>query len=136
MQQITGNKERLIAIIESIIFLGRQNISLRSHRDDGLEAKENSDVNERNFRELLHFRMKSDGIKLENHSPELRISTSKATQNEVIEYCGEEISNEVIKNVKEGGVHSIIIDEITDLTHQSLLSLSVRYLHGSEVRVY
>ena len=69
LQQITEDKKRLIPIIESIIFLGPQNIPLRGHRDDGplLEADESSDVNERNFPELLRFRMKSDNFKLENH---------------------------------------------------------------------
>ncbi len=31
--QIKENRERLIPIIESIIFLGRQNLALRGHRD-------------------------------------------------------------------------------------------------------
>ena len=59
---------------------------------------------------------------------------NKTTQNELIECCGKEISNEIIKNVKEGGVHNIISDETTDIAHQSQLSLSLGYLHGSEVR--
>ena len=41
--------------------------------------------------------------------------------------CGEEISIEIIKNIKEGGVHNITFD-------QSQLSLSVWYLHGSEIK--
>lgn len=35
LQQIEENRARLKPIIESIIFLGRQNIALRGHRDDG-----------------------------------------------------------------------------------------------------
>ena len=48
--------------------------------------------------------------------------------------CGEEISNEIIKNVKEVGVHSVIFDETSNIAHQSQLFLSERYLNGSEVR--
>ena len=35
LTQIQENRRRLIPIIETIIFLGRQNIPLRGHRDDG-----------------------------------------------------------------------------------------------------
>jgi len=35
MQEIKENQERLIPIMESIIFLGRQNIPFRGHRYDG-----------------------------------------------------------------------------------------------------
>jgi len=35
LQQVSENRERLRPIVESIIFLGRQNIPLRGHRDDG-----------------------------------------------------------------------------------------------------
>ena len=57
LQQVSENRERLRPIIESIIFLGRQNIPLRGHRDDGalLKESENPFVNEGNFRELLRL---------------------------------------------------------------------------------
>lgn len=35
MQEIKENQERVIPIIESIIFYGKQNIPFRGHRDDG-----------------------------------------------------------------------------------------------------
>lgn len=35
MQLVEDNRRRLIPIIETISFLGKQNISLRGHRDDG-----------------------------------------------------------------------------------------------------
>ena len=47
---------------------------------------------------------------------------SKTSQNELIEYCGEEIFNEIIKNVKEGCIHCIIFDETADIAQQSQLS--------------
>jgi len=34
-QQILDNRERLVPIIKTIIFHGRQNFALRGHRDDG-----------------------------------------------------------------------------------------------------
>lgn len=57
MKQVTKNHLRLKPIIETVVLCGRQNISLREHRDQGdfLSLKNHDDasvVNEGNFREL------------------------------------------------------------------------------------
>lgn len=67
MKEIKENRERLVLIIKFILFLGRQNIALRSHRDNGqlLSPNMSSDfssntesiTNHGNFRELLKFRI-------------------------------------------------------------------------------
>ncbi|XP_022163133.1 uncharacterized protein LOC111028709 [Myzus persicae] len=84
-RQVTENRNRLKPIVESIIFLGRQNIAFRGHRDQGnLTDKHNlneikissSVVNEGNFRELLRFRIGSGDDCLKNH---LLTTQSKAT---------------------------------------------------------
>ncbi|CAN7990025.1 unnamed protein product [Ixodes pacificus] len=62
---VNANRKKLKPIIKSIIFLGRQTIPLRGHRDDGTllhdtEIRTSSTVvNEGNFRELLRFRMEN-----------------------------------------------------------------------------
>ncbi|KAG0420159.1 hypothetical protein HPB47_003636, partial [Ixodes persulcatus] len=57
LQQVKENRRRLVPIVESIIFLGRQNIAFRGHRDDGaLLQRENEGSlasNKGNFRELF-----------------------------------------------------------------------------------
>lgn len=66
LAEVNENRMRLIPIVESIIFLGRQNISLRGHRDDGMlltttsinTNNQSTSLNEENFRELLKFRVK------------------------------------------------------------------------------
>lgn len=66
-EQALQNRLRLAPIIASIIFLGKQNIPLRGHRDSGiLNLETNSTVsysdsviNEGNFRELIRFRVAS-----------------------------------------------------------------------------
>lgn len=50
---MTENRKRLKSIIEAVIFLGRQNIAFRAHRDDGPLDIYGSSVGEGNFRELL-----------------------------------------------------------------------------------
>lgn len=138
LQQISENRERLRPIIETIIFLGRQNIPLRGHRDDGqLLESEPALTNEGNFRELLRFRVVSGDNVLKKH---LENTSSRATyvgkntQNQLIECCGEEIKTELISRVKNAGCYSIIFDETTDLSHTSQLSLTVRYIWNGLLR--
>lgn len=79
MQTVTENRERLRSIIESILFLGRQNIAIRVHRDQGvlnIFTASLSVINEGNFRELLKFHLASGNAILETH---LKTYNSKAT---------------------------------------------------------
>ncbi|XP_025412467.1 52 kDa repressor of the inhibitor of the protein kinase-like, partial [Sipha flava] len=121
MQEIKENQERLIPIIESIVFLGRQNIPFRGHRDDGqldlpptIEDGRSS-INEGNFKELLKFRIKAGDSMLENH---LKNSSSKATyisktiQIELIDLCGKEI----LDNVSKRSQISLVIRYIDAIT--------------------
>lgn len=79
-KQIEENRNRLKPVMESIIFLGRQNISLRGHSDHGNffenDLQKKSIVNKGNFRELLHYRINSGDSILETH---LKTTHSKAT---------------------------------------------------------
>jgi len=96
MQQITENRERLKPIIECIIFLGRQNLAFRGHRDQG-KLNTNIDLlptNEGYFRQLLKLKIASGDKILEKH---LQTTSAKATyishttQEQLIECCKEEI---------------------------------------------
>lgn len=133
IQEIKENQERLVPIIESIIFLGRQNIPFRGHRDYGqldlpssIDDGESS-INEGNFRELLKFRVKAGDSTLENH---LKNSSSKATyisktiQNELIELCGKVIVDSILKKIIDKDIfYSIIFDETSDVSKRSQISL-------------
>lgn len=138
LQQIKENRDRLRPIIESIIFLGRQNIPFRGHRDDGslLENKE-CPVNEGNFRELLRFRIASGDKTLKRHLENTSARATyigKNTQNDLINCCGEEISCEIVRRVQKAGYYGILFDETTDLAHMQQLSLTLRYLHEGNIR--
>lgn len=99
-RQDLDNKLRLTPIIKSVIFLGR-------HRDRGSLAvtedtseDEGSLVNnEVNFLELIKFRIESGDVvlkkRLENTSSHATYISSY-TQNEIIEYCGEEILETIL----------------------------------------
>ncbi len=67
MKEIRENREKLIPIINTVLFCGRQGIALRGHRDHGLQGlrgvnvnvddskSEMENVNDGNFRALLRF---------------------------------------------------------------------------------
>jgi hypothetical protein len=109
MQLVKENRIRLIPIIETIIFLSNQNISFRSHRDDGpLDFN-----NQGNFKELPKYRIHAGDTNLEKHlqnSSSRATYISKTTQNSLIKCCGEEVINIIVKRVNESKIYSIIFD--------------------------
>lgn len=105
-------------IVKTLIFLGKQNIPLRGHRDDGPISNENyPNMNDGNFRRLPRFRVDSGDEVLENH---LKTSTSRATyisktiQDKIIDCYGMEIVNKILKRVHESGFYAVIFDETPD----------------------
>lgn len=74
--QVTENRKHLKPIVESIIFMGRKNIALGGHRDQGnlinqyystKHEVKSSLINEGNFRELLRFCISSGDNDLKNN---------------------------------------------------------------------
>jgi len=140
-KQVEENRNRLKPIVESIIFLGRQNIPFRGHRDHGNffenDLEKNSIVNKGNFRELLHYRINSGDSILEKH---LKTTHSKATyispvvQNELIDCCSTIVTEIILKEIKESKFYSVIFDETTDISHSSQMSLVIRYVHKAVVK--
>lgn len=57
--EIETNRKIVASIIETIIFIGRQDIACRGRRDADVIIIENPDENDGNFRSLLRFRMSS-----------------------------------------------------------------------------
>lgn len=146
MAEVNENRMRLIPIVESILFLGRQNISLRGHRDDGMlltttsinTNNQSTSLIEGNFRELLKFRVKSGDSVLENHLQNTSSKAtyiSKTTQNEIIECCSKVILNHILSRIKNGsGFYSIIFDETLDVSKRSQISLVLRYIYNDKIR--
>ena len=103
------NRSILLSIVKTILFCGRQNISLQGHRDDGpviLNAVNESvygDVNQGNFRALLAFRVDCGDKILEFHltssSGGNATYISKTTQNELISYIGELMTKSVVNRL-------------------------------------
>ena len=141
MNQIKQNRNRIAPIIESIIFLGRQNIPFRGHRDHGGMDEHcinsNSIVNEGNFRELIKFKIKSGDVALRDHLKEAGANAtyiSPETQNQLIGCCGEVIREKILARIIKSKFYSVLFDETTDLSHKSQMTVLIRFIDGLELR--
>lgn len=138
LRQVTENRERLKPIIKTIaILVGRQNIPQRGHRDDGPINPETSTANQGNFKALLQFRVDAGDTALEEHlknASSRATFISKTTQNSLIECCGDEIREKILKQIHEAQFWSMMFDETTDSSHREQMTLIVRYLWKENVR--
>ena len=98
-QEIADNRKILEPIIDSLVLCGRTGIALRGHRDD---SKYQPEVGEYartsgvgNFIELLNYAVRRGDKVLKNHLTSKKKNasyTSKTSQNDLLECCGQAIS--------------------------------------------
>ncbi|XP_066984526.1 52 kDa repressor of the inhibitor of the protein kinase-like [Macrobrachium rosenbergii] len=136
-EEVSLNRKGLEGIIHCIVYLGRQGLSLRGHRDDGNIQGSEREGNEGNFRELLRFAVRRGDTALEKHLKNAKKNatyTSKTTQNDIIACIDEHISNVISERISKSKFFSVIADETTDNNRKEQLSVSVRYLDEGKVR--
>ena len=125
------NRLKLQSIAETVIFLGRQGLSFRGHRDDSSAVEEDPYSNHGNFLALLQFRIKAGDRVLEDHLKTAAgnvLYTSKTTQNELISICGDLIQREILRRIRIVGYFSVIADEATDIANDEQLAISIRFV--------
>lgn len=132
-RRIRENRQKLISIVETVIFCGRQGIALRGHRDDQIHLEEAPSANHGNFQALLHFRVQSGDKVLAEHlnsagQHQNALYTSKTIQNELIDVCGHIIRTIILKEVHDAHLFSDMADEATDAANEEQLSISLRYV--------
>ncbi|XP_050316183.1 zinc finger MYM-type protein 1-like [Anthonomus grandis grandis] len=98
-EQAKQNRNKTRPIIEAIILCGRQEMSLRGHRDSGALEIDDSSKNEGNFREILKYRAKGD--------TQLR---------------------ETLEIINKAEAFAILVDETTDISTVEQVSICVRYV--------
>ena len=111
----------LVPIIDTIIFLGHKGLPLRGHRDDSANFPSAGAYSTvpglGNFIELLNYGIRRGDTILKdhyiNHSKNASYF-SQQSQNEIIECCGELISETIVKRVKEANFFTILADEAMD----------------------
>ncbi|XP_029345879.1 LOW QUALITY PROTEIN: zinc finger MYM-type protein 1-like [Acyrthosiphon pisum] len=133
------NKQKLYAIIETIIFCGRQELPYRGHKDYGRLSLNEPENNDGNFRALLRFRARSGDDILKSHilsSGAKQMYTSPLIQNEIITLIGSIIQNFIINRVKKSIFFTVLADETSDVQGIEQFSLCLRYVDDelNEVR--
>lgn len=131
-EQYEKNRHILECIIKALLVCGKQNISIRGHRDDSMTTASNKG----NFLAILDLMSESDII-LRNHLVYCKknaMYTSKTIQNEIIGILGKWIRTSITKSLKrQDAVFAIIADEVTDKTaNQEILSVCLRFVDQGE----
>nr|CAH7760531.1 unnamed protein product [Callosobruchus chinensis] len=109
-EQVQSNREKLIPIIETIIFCGRQGLSLR-----GIEIV------------VRYILMMVNLWKMTEIFEPFSVYDPRI-QNELINSCNAIIVNTLIKKVNASRSFSILADETADISGVEQLSLCVRYV--------
>ena len=103
--EVSKNRKILMSILDTIIFLGRQGLALRGHRDNSQyhpDGGEYSTGSVGNFIELLNYRVRGGDKDLVKHLQSYFKNASyisKTTQNELIECWGQIIKEKLLQDV-------------------------------------
>ncbi|GBN79590.1 hypothetical protein AVEN_268641-1 [Araneus ventricosus] len=123
---IEKNRKRLIPIIQTIRFCGRQQIAVRGHREGERIGLEEPEKNDGNFRSLLRYRANSGDNDLKDqlmNSGGKSMYTSYFIQNELINTFGHLIQSQIVTNVRKSIFYSVLADETTDIIQIEQFSL-------------
>jgi len=132
---VRKNRDYLKVIIESLLYLAQQNLSVRGHQETRTNLVESSDINRGNFLELLHLRCKDIpwiADKLRDHRESHAQWLSLEIQNEILMIASDLVLQEIAKTVQEVGKYSIIVDETSDISNKEQVSVCLRYVHNGE----
>ena len=126
---VSQNRKKLKCMAETVIFCGRQGISLRGHRDDWKDAP---NENPGNFTVLLQLHVESGDTILAQHLQSAHehrnaLYTSKTIQNELIDIC----SNILRENILEEICAARLMDEANNAANDEQLTVSIRNVHSS-----
>ena len=128
-ERICANRLILKSILETIILCGKQNISLRGHRDDASYL--DTHYNCGNFQALLDFRANSGDNILKDHFKHMKKNAtyrSKTIQNELIDACGEYIRDKILTEIRAAKFFSFSCDEVADCSNEEQLAIVLRFV--------
>ena len=136
-----ANKFRkvLVTIVDCALFLGRRGLPFRGENDNCSQLKSGEYSVDRgigNFEALLKFGLRRGDQVLLDHCSNLSKNAtyfSSEVQNEIIDCCGEQITEKIIKKVKEARFFSILDGEAMDASKKEQLSLVLRYVHNNVI---
>ena len=124
-KEVDENRQYLKNIVETLIFLGRQGISLRGH------CENNESLNKGNFLKLLAFRAKDNQLInqfLINKEKGVTY-TSHGIQEELLDIIGENMTDSIIAEIKSAGAFALILDESLDISRHEQAAVVLRYVN-------
>ncbi|XP_060867951.1 zinc finger MYM-type protein 1-like [Metopolophium dirhodum] len=118
-EQVAKNRAYIGTLIDIILFLGKQGIAYRGHREDA------DSLNQGNFKELCGL--------LSNYQPDFKNKFDEATnytswsiQDQLIKLCAEDIRETIVKEIDKIGFFALMCDEARCYREEQL-SICVRY---------
>ena len=135
--EVSENRKIPRSIIDTIIFLGRQGLPLRGHRDDSQyhpDVGEYSTGSSGKFIEILNNRVIGEDKDLEKYLESYSKNASyisKTTQNELIESSGQIIKKNLLQDIKKSQYYSVIADESSGTSNKEQMSLVLRFFDKS-----
>ena len=119
---VDENQQYLKDIIETLIFLGRQGISLRGH------CENNESLNKGNLLKL--WSKDSTSISRFFTNKKYTTYTSHNIQNELLDIIAENIRNTILSEIKDAGVFSLILDDSLDISKHKQAAIILRYVNA------
>lgn len=129
------NRAKIKPIIEAVLVCGREEMSLRGHRDSGELKIDDSSVKEGKFRAILKYRAKGDHALRETLEKSSRRETylSPKIQNQIISIINTIMLTKLVSKVNKAGAFSVLADETTDISTTEQVTLCVRYVNENKI---
>ena len=124
---LSRNVQKLLPVVKTIALCGKQGIPLK--KDPEFE-----DPNE-GFVALLDF-ISGDWEREKSSKPkpkDRRHVNYTAIQNEVIGCFQDYITDSIVRDIKQAGVYSVLVDEVDGMGSERLAALSARYVDADAV---
>ncbi|XP_060607872.1 52 kDa repressor of the inhibitor of the protein kinase-like [Ruditapes philippinarum] len=124
-QTVEKNRKILVAVVDTLILCGKQNIAIRGHQDD-----------RSNFAAILQLQAKHNTVlrdHLEHGNPRTKY-TSPEIQNELVSICGEIISKTIVEACNAAPFFGFIADEATDAATMEQMAIVLRLRNKSVLR--
>ena len=128
-EKVDKNRNVISSLCKVTTFLARQNLAFRGH-----DESENSS-NKGNYLELIQLISVFDSNIASYLKENKRYSryTSPAIQNEIITILAQVMRDEIISEIKEAGIFSMMLDETSDVSKDEQLSFVFRYPLWGEI---
>uniref|UniRef100_A0A667WWJ6 DUF4371 domain-containing protein n=1 Tax=Myripristis murdjan TaxID=586833 RepID=A0A667WWJ6_9TELE len=126
-KKVEENRKYIKTVADVLLCTATQNIAQRGHR----ESEDSG--NKGNFMAILELIAKHDPLIKQKMGHSNVKYTSNHIQNEILEVLADMVRKDIIEEVKDSGVFSILADETKDLKKEEQISLVLRYYYRGTV---